>query len=138
MYITDMRKIFVFLFMLSSISAFAKPKPAPLPEALYKATKVFIVNHTGDQSVTDNATEEFPKTNHYTVVTKRADADFVATFDFQPFQVKGNTKNLVSMTLTLPGSDDPVYQTTPRPMFATKGGLTKDCIHDFEKRLEEK
>ena len=138
-----MRLVALVLVLCSSVVALAAPKHAPLPDAVYEAKTVFIVNQTGFQSTVDGAFDAITKWGKVSVITKRSKADLVITFTYADELIKGTTSwGAFNMSVQLQGSDDAVFQTSSGGggfhMPSNRGGFAaKDCINQFRKRLGE-
>jgi hypothetical protein len=136
---------FVLLaLILSSSFAYAAPKHAPLPDAVYKAKTVFIVNQSGYQSTADGAYEALTKWGALTVVSNRSKADLIMTFSYGGDElVKGTTSwGDFIMTVQLRGTDDAVFQASSGGggfhIPSNRGGFAaKDCVSQFKKRFAE-
>jgi hypothetical protein len=130
--------------ILSSSFANAAPKHAPLPDAVYKAKTVFIVNQSGFQSTADGAFEALTKWGALSVVSDKSKADLIVTFSYGGDQlVKGTTSwGDFIMTVQLRGIDDAVFQASSGGggfhVPSNRGGFAaKDCVSQFRKRFAE-
>jgi hypothetical protein len=136
------RLVALGLVLCSSV-ALAAPKHAPLPDAVYQAKSVLIVNQTGYQSTTDGAYDALTKWGSLSVVSDRSKADLIITFTYADDIVKGTTSwGAFSMAVQLRGSDDAIFQTSSGGggfhVPSNRGGFAaKDCVNQFRKRLTE-
>ena len=138
-----MRLILLVLVLCSNV-ALAAPKHAPLPELVYEAKTVFIVNQSGYQSTADGAFEALTKWGALSVVSNKSKADLIMTFTYGGDElVKGTTSwGGFFMTVQLRGTDDAVFQASSGGggfhIPSNRGGFAaKDCINQFKKRLGE-
>jgi hypothetical protein len=138
-----MRLIALVLVLCSNV-AFAGVKHAPLPDAVYQARTVFIVNQSGYQSTADGAFEALTKWGNLKVVSNKAMADLVLTFTYSGDELVNGTSRWGDfvMVVQLRGTDDAVYQTSSgggglhAP--SNRGGVAaRDCVNQFFKRLNE-
>jgi hypothetical protein len=133
-----MKTLAAFALLLTSLPLFAA-KHAPLPDAVMQAKTVYIVNQSGRQDIADSAYAEFSKWGRFSVAKTKESADIVAIFTSTQRLTQGTTHNGVEMSIYSPGSEDALYQTTPRPNgFHSIGGIAKICVQDLEKRINEK
>ncbi|MGB0083173.1 MAG: hypothetical protein WBP90_16750 [Terracidiphilus sp.] len=130
--------------MLSSSLAYSAPKHAPLPDAVYEAKTVFIVNQSGFQSTADGAFEALTKWGALSVVSDKSKADLIMTFSYGGDElVKGTTSwGSFIMTVQLRGTDDAVFQANSGGggfhVPSNRGGFAaKDCVNQFRKRFAE-
>lgn len=131
------------LLCLFSLTAFASKKHPPLPEAVYQAKTVFIVNKTSYQSTSDGAFEALTKWGKLSVVSDKSTADLILTFNYADELVNGTTRwGDFTMTVNERGVDDPVFQATSAArgfhLASNRGALgAEDCIKQLEKRFDE-
>lgn len=136
-------RLIAVALVLCSNMAFGASKHAPLPEAVYEAKTVFIVNQTGYQSTVDGAFDALTKWGDLRVVTNKSMADLVITFTYADDLVKGTTAwGAFSMTVQLRGTDDAIFQASSGGggfhIPSNRGGFAaKDCMNQFRKRLRE-
>ena len=112
-------------------------KHAPVPESVAHAITVYILNQTGIQKIGDAAYEDFAKWRHFTIVSDRKSADLIVHFVSRDVLFEGTSKPEVSMFVTTPDSDDPVYQDTSRPHF-TWAAVVNSNIDSFRKWIDGK
>jgi hypothetical protein len=108
-------------------------KHTPLPDTVYSAKTIYIVNRTGYQEVMDEAQAQFSKWGRFSIAPDKSKADLVVTFTYD-----NNDGLNVIMTVTPLNSDDPVYQTTKRFAPGFKNRAPRLCIEEFKSRVEEK
>ena len=138
-----MRKAYLaFLLIAACCLQFAhgKSKPAPLPEEVFNAKTVYLVNRTGKQATLDSAYTEFQKWNRFTVVHDE-NADLRIVFSRSK---SGEDGAATTMEVFVRGETDAAFETTEE--FVTPDGLlqqliirdksAKECVDDFWKRLK--
>ena len=136
-------KLVTLVFVLCSSVALAAPKHAPLPDAIYEAKTVFLVNQTGYQSTVDGAFDAFTKGGKLSVVSDKSKADLIITFTYADEQVNGTTTwGAFNMSVQLRGSDETIFQSSYESrgfhLPSNRGGVAaKDLINQFMKRLAE-
>lgn len=131
-------KVLVFCLVLClAVSVMAASRHAPVPEAVAHAKTVYILNQTGIQKIEDEAYGDLEKWGHFRVVSDRKSADLIIHFVARDILLEGSSKPEVSMFVTTPDSDDPLYQDTSRPRF-TWAAVVKSNIDSFRKWIEGK
>jgi hypothetical protein len=129
--------------------AFAGKVYAPLPNEVYSAKTIAIVNHTGRQAVADRAFEELQKWGRFTVVPDVAQADVVMVVSVGSIStgatghisgddvyVTENRAYLVTTAFFLRTQQEPFFSETKRVALFRRSAA-KRCIDDFRKRLGE-
>ncbi|HEV8414188.1 MAG TPA: hypothetical protein VGQ49_11375 [Bryobacteraceae bacterium] len=122
---------------------------APLPPEAYSAKTIAIVNHTGTQAVTDRAYEELQKWGRFMVVSDPAQGDLVMVVGLNSktigatgqsygstVQITQNRVYDVTTAFFLRAQQEPFFSETERASLFRKS-VTKRCVDDFRKRLEE-
>jgi hypothetical protein len=137
-------RLVLLALVLSSSFALAAPKHVPLPDTVYEAKTVFIVNQSGYQSTADGAFEALTKWGAFSVVSNKSKADLIMTFSYGGDElVKGTSSwGAFIMTVQLRGTDDAVFQTSSGGggfhIPSNRGGFAaKDCVNQFKKRFAE-
>jgi hypothetical protein len=137
-------RIILLALVLSSSFALAAPKHAPLPDAVYEAKTVFIINQSGYQSTADGAFEALTKWGTLNVVSNKSKADLIMTFSYGGDELVKGTSSWGDfiMTVQLRGTDDTVFQASSGGggfhIPSNRGGFAaKDCVSQFKKRLTE-
>jgi hypothetical protein len=132
-----MRRLLVLL-MLICMPTWAKTH-APLPDAVYSAKTVYVLNKTGIQDVADTAYGQLQKWGRFSVTTNKDSADLILEFSHESGLTEGTTIGFTQMLVFARGSDEPAFQTTERYRSKLFGSSsTKACIESFKKRLESK
>lgn len=115
--------------------AVAKSKHAPLPDVVLHAKTVYILNETGMQKISDAAYEDLEKWGRFSITPDRKSADLIVHFVSRDTLRDGTTRPTVSMFVTSPDSDDPLFQDTSRPRFSW-AGVVHSNISAFRKWVE--
>jgi hypothetical protein len=138
-----MRLIAMMLVLCSGIS-FATTKHAPLPDSVYRAKTVYIINQSGFQSTADGAYDALTKWGVFTVVSDKTKADLLLTFTYEGDELVNGTSRWgnFDMVVKLPGTDDTVFTASSGGgglhMPSARGGVAaKDCVNQFKRRVQE-
>jgi len=131
----SMKSFILFLCFLVASPVFAKAKHAPLPDAVLNAKSVYILNDTGMQKIADTAYEDLTKWGRFSIAPNRKSADLIIHFVGRDVLLEGTSKTEVSMYVTTPDSDDPLFQDTSRPHFSW-AAVVHSNISAFRKWVE--
>ncbi len=137
-----MRYLLVVLaFLLFCPILPAEGKHAPLPDAALQAKSLYLVNHTGKQSILDSAYNEFRKSGRFSIAETKESADLVAVFS----QGGGGDQGATRMEVFVKGNEDAVYEVT-KAVNSGEGlvwkhvvpdSSTKGCVDAFLDRLKQ-
>jgi hypothetical protein len=119
------------------IAAASAAKHAPVPDAVLHAKTVYILNETGMQQIADAAYADLEKWGRFSIVSDRRSADLIIHFVSRDVLREGTSRPEVSMFVTTPESDDPLYQDTSRPHFTWSAVVNSNITH-FRKWVEGK
>lgn len=130
-----MKIVGLFCCLLCLPSLAVAGKHAPVPEAVSQAKRVYILNGTGIQKIADTAYEDLTKWGRFSIASDRKSADLIVHFIGRDVLVEGTSKTEVSMFVTTPDSDDPLFQDTSRPHFSW-AAVVHSNINAFRKWTE--
>jgi hypothetical protein len=124
-------------FLCLALPAAAKSNHAPLPDVVLHAKTVYILNETGMQKIADVAYEDLEKWGRFSIASDRKSAALIVHFVSRDTLRDGTTRPTVSMFVTTPDSDDPLFQDTSRPHFGW-AAVVHSNIAAFRKWVEGK
>lgn len=120
----------VLMLPFLCLTAQANAKHAPLPDAVLQAKTIYLVNHTGKQSVIDSAFNEFQKSGRFSITDNKESADLVAVFSHGlPDGDQGADQGATQMEIFVRGNDDAAYEVT-KDVNSGEGLVWRHVIHD--------